>query len=85
MTKRNAEKCCEVMAELNDHFEKWCYEKGYAWTHPIYDCFAIKGGINPRVILREYRKTYGFTADQYRYWFKHYSFHYGDFDKNSTI
>lgn len=86
MTKRNAEKCCEVMAEMNTNFEKWCFEKGYAHIDPIYKCFVINTyKINPRSILREYRKTVGFTHDDYTWWFKHYSFHYGEFDETSTI
>jgi hypothetical protein len=86
MTRRNAEKCCEVMAEINTNFEKWCFDKGYAYIDKIYGCFAIHTSqINPRSVLREYRKTVGFTDDDYKWWFRNYSYHYGDFFENSTI
>lgn len=86
MTRRNAEKCCEIMAEINPDFEKWCFEKGYAHIDIIYKCFAINiHKINPRSVLREYRKTVGFTEENYTYWHKNYSFHYGIFHECSTI
>ena len=84
MINRNAIKFCEVMADINDHFDKWCLDHNYARIDTIYGCWRLH--LTPaRKVLTEYLKQYKFTAEQYRYWNQNYAFHYGEMHANSKI
>ena len=83
MTKSCAVRFGEYIAENNEHFDTWCREKNYAHTN-MYGGFELYIW-SARQAISEYRKTFGFTDAEYRYWNKNYGWHYGYMDAKVRI
>jgi hypothetical protein len=75
MTKMNAIRFGEYIAENNNHFDEWCRQNHYAHTN-MYGAFAMYP-LSARKALSEYRKAFGFTESEYRNWNKDWGWHYG--------
>ena len=76
MTKTNAVRFGEFIAENNAHFEMWCKTRNYGHIDTIYGHFTLYAR-TARKAIAEYRKMFGFSDTEYRDWNKTYGWHYG--------